>query len=105
MIPPDKLTAENGFVDCCVCEVEWTEGFKQVGYFPLNDWGRPESEIISIRPLTGPMAIWNHAPVWATWCREQKLGIEWWDQEPMAKFAWERRSARPFWATAQRREE
>jgi hypothetical protein len=84
MIPPDKLTAENGFMEGVVVEVEYHDYTgkhqKQVGRLHLEsshelwlDWWDDESispsDLVSIRPLTGPTAIWNFAPEWATFCR------------------------------------
>ena len=62
MIDPKLLTPEAGFMDCCAVEVQWPNEVYEVGYFPCDDWGRDVSEVVSIRPLTGPMAIWNFLP-------------------------------------------
>ena len=85
MIDLNLLTPENGFVPGCVVEVI-TEGwpsprpviFRLVQLKDLSgignlssseDWVIPDAHayvyiklLTSIRPLTGPMAIWNFAP-------------------------------------------
>lgn len=83
MIDPKLLTEENGFVDGCVVEIVILDGdWKTYHHGILKDCGRdcvvyecegeeilssvPFKSIHSIRPLTGPMAIWNFAPSWAT---------------------------------------
>jgi hypothetical protein len=113
MIPPDKLTPENGFTDGVVVQYNgdhlgwWNEdvkhsfGLRYLGFIRSTD-GYIVREIESIRPLTGPMAIWNFAPVWAvarfantddhiSWIR---VNPEWLEH---------RVEMRPWWA--QRREE
>jgi len=107
MIDPKLLTAENGFALECVVEVTWNSG-QDVGYLHLNEnelWLKrwiDESlgwdEVDSIRPLTGPMAIWNFAPRWAVALEEGFGIILWKDRDAMTcddSFKWQRR---PFWA-------
>lgn len=103
MITPDQLTKENGFEDGVVVEYETTDDDKDVEYFDeafrkmfivrpdACDW------FTSIRPLTGPMAIWNFAPEWATHVEKRDEGdFLWWALDKDAIV--ERCSRRPFWA-------
>lgn len=79
MIDPTKLTAENGFVDGVVVEIVWDNRNRRHQYTELcmSQWDDWEFEQIeSIRPLTGPMAIWNFAPEWATHLTAIILGDE-----------------------------
>lgn len=115
MIDPKILTPEFGFEDGVVVEYQyhsWGKIENEVmtfhGFFGGVDRGRVvirdwecdhatvECELIeSIRPLTGPMAIWNFAPEWAQW-----LLI--WDGEPLWKREYQSHTSginRPWWAT------
>lgn len=63
MIDPKLLTKESGFEDGVVVEYE-RAGFRpSVTHFGSRVMKM--TDIVSIRPLTGPMAIWNFAPKWA----------------------------------------
>lgn len=73
MIDPAKLTADQGFVDGCVVMVKtvgWSERpmvyhirDSELGpYIPDSNMWAYLSNIESIRPLTGLMAIWNFLP-------------------------------------------
>lgn len=82
MIDPKLLTEENGFVEGVVVEIGYSP-YKDRSLGTIYEYGKlrkiwPDSIeteqedspygfdwIISIRPLTGPMAIWNFAPDYA----------------------------------------
>lgn len=79
MIDPAKLTEDQGFVDGVVVEIADADDNKHYGklfnvtehsVYTVEDSlrGFAFGEVLSIRPLTGPMAIWNFAPEWATHC-------------------------------------
>jgi len=88
MIDPKLLTEENGFVEGVVVEIVDTNLRKSVHYFKktgdadglpfveLNDWTPAMIIIDSIRPLTGPMAIWNFAPIGAVAMISDVSGIK-----------------------------
>jgi len=65
MINPQLLTKENGFEDGVVVEIEWdtypiTGNDKEIAYWEdAKLWST--DHMVAIRPLTGPMGIWNHA--------------------------------------------
>lgn len=73
MIDPKLLTPEVGLVEGCVVEIEWEDYISnQIEFYVWGSSINHEQKIYqisqygqSIRPLTGPMAIWNHAPDWA----------------------------------------
>ncbi len=98
MINPQLLTKENGFEDGVVVELNGDVGrlhFDKDGAIVLNGYRR--FEILSLRPLTGPMSIWNYAPEWSTWCKRTSNGDLLWyniDAEHL-----ENGTKRPFWAT------
>lgn len=129
MIDPAKLTEENGFVDGCVVEIlhRHSDGdfFVTGKILRTNSRGivldMPISakngvtvlfsDIISIRPLTGPMAIWNFAP------KENKdqgvkapvavlysgLDVMWlYDDEDPNEFLNDNCIMRPFWARSEK---
>lgn len=63
MINPAKLTAEQGFVDGCVVEYQIERGGHGVDYLCFDGpFALDFKHMIHIRPLTGPMAIWNFLP-------------------------------------------
>ncbi len=74
MIDPKLLTDEAGFVEGCVVEIIWEDYISRQPEFYVwgssSDGSQKEYMIqqygASVRPLTGPMAIWNFAPEWAT---------------------------------------
>jgi len=108
MIDPKLVTPENGFIEGCVVEIKtgvvFYERFKSVlnknitildsdgcnGYIDASD-------IVSIRPLTGPMAIWNFAPEWAEWLVEDSVSFRWYKSQPDIYL--NAPEDRPFWAT------
>lgn len=115
MIDPKPLNPDNGFVEGCVVEYQYHAwGGKEVMTFHaffvgisenrmvIRDWeGRGESYcdlIESIRPLTGPMAIWNFAPEWATACSVGKDGIGWLENPAYEMVGLPGWTKRPFWA-------
>lgn len=109
MIDPTLLTPENGFEDGVVVEIngkpyvydyfgKYAYGFVESLWCKDGPVFKPE-DIKSIKLLTGPMSIWNHAPEWVEWCKVSKLNITWWDHEPPKTFDWHEVSSRPFWAT------
>jgi hypothetical protein len=102
VIAPKLLTPENGFEDGVVVEIEWENYSPSIEYYV---WGsamdQPQKEYmisqygVSVRPITGPMSIWNHAPEWAQW-------LLMWDGVALWKRSDEPHTAgieRPFWAT------
>lgn len=123
MIPPDKLTEKNGFVEGCVVETieRGTRRFNilnRIGhvveppadywFLEFSDGWRPIIGLFdSIRPLTGPMAIWNFIP------RNVKAIVLSNDGWPVSMYYYNMPDImlprgvieRPWWATAQRREE
>lgn len=60
-ITKDLLTAEHGFEDGVIVEVRWDESSLQASIFQAEEIGLI-ADCYSFRPLTGPKAIWNHAP-------------------------------------------
>ena len=74
MIDPKLLTEESGFVEGVVVEVvQHGHGYlsekmttcawwRREGYAVTMGYRSFPNEMISIRPLTGPMAIWNFLP-------------------------------------------
>ena len=105
MIDPQLLTKENGFEDGVVVEIVW-----------LNEtdpeflvWDEIEKrnvcdddllpELLSIRPLTGPMSLWNHAPEWAKACSIEADCVNWVANPVFEMTGFEGWSMRPFWAT------
>lgn len=79
MIDPKLLTKDAGFEDGVVYEINWGLGVKE--WFL---WGSHEDpngwdleSMLSIRPLTGPMAIWNFAPKWAKSVYVFDDGLSW----------------------------
>jgi hypothetical protein len=64
MITPDQLTEEAGFYPGVVVEIVWEQSGphrREVAYWEdAKEWSTEYME--SIRPLTGPMSIWLHAP-------------------------------------------
>jgi len=119
MISPTLLTPSNGFEDGVLVEIvhRHSEGSKVIHgvmgnkdisltlYSDLHSLpiGIQYSDILSIRPLTGPMSIWCHAPGWATYCCESEASGTWyswcWEPKEAVTKNWERITARPFWAT------
>src|SRR6478609_10506123 len=106
MIDPLLLTEENGFVGGEWIEIEhhvmrW-HGLEIYDEDYLN-WIIDEYEninpayVINIRPLTGPMSIWNHAPDWAEYVVTQSDRITWYDKDHYDKEA-DKVGKRPFWA-------
>lgn len=99
MIDPNQLTIENGFVEGCVIEYETDSEYPATDYFDAS-FIDSATTLVSIRPLTGHMAIWNHAPEWAVCAQVREMGVsweynipEWWDGvSPVI-------SMRPFWVT------
>ena len=116
MINPQLLTKENGFEDGVVVELfyqdesgsytEWdtwvTPDCRIDEQFPIVDLGNTAHDfacLVSIRPLTGPMSIWNHAPEWATHCAETEATIYWYKWGAVPSNTFDIVTARPFWAT------
>jgi len=127
MIDPKVLTEENGFVEGCVVEIV-TEEERAIGtfthvnfvnssgpYLELENYtlsnygfyGTRIEEIVSIHPLTGPMAIWNFAPEWADVCYHNDMGtVNFYSNEMLEQYGdmvfdteHDTESKRPFWAT------
>lgn len=110
MIDPKLLTAENGFVDGVVVEIVLAGGSKDLSYFEHADsdeagfcdsfgsWIMTKENLhVSIRPLTGPMSIWNFAPEWADYCWHEESSLIWY-KGPIMIGSTGRVSIRPFWA-------
>jgi len=99
MIDPKLLTPENGFVEGVVVGVEYFDGVSECGYWPDDDWPKNDSGIKSIRPLTGPMAIWNFAPEWADFLVIEH-GNHLWQRGRSEDFFGDASNVttRPFWA-------
>jgi hypothetical protein len=111
MISPELLTKENGFVEGCVVEIETQTGnlvqyWDELNRSTIPDWCE-DGFITAIRPLTGPMAIWNHAPEWAEYAYlVEKIDDLWhysWSKtkqdNPVFLGGWLALiSERPFWA-------
>jgi len=118
MIDPKLLTEENGFVEGewihCSTNLTGRMGFvgklhsviPECGVVRFYDEDDAKfSEIVSIRPLTGPMAIWNFAPVWAESCIIGMNGVYWIkgsrpEDSDWPDLGWEKIIFRPFWAKA-----
>lgn len=112
MINPKLLTKEAGFIVGTVVEINGTEVGRIIkitnSFLHLNTFvfGIPFDTIDSIRILTGPMSIWNHAPEWATYLiqggGEFCFGIKipnWWDGGSS------KIQLRPWWAITQKERE
>lgn len=105
MINPQLLTAENGFEDGVVVEIEWENCSPQIEYYV---WGsamdQPQKEYmisqygVSVRPLTGTMSIWNHLPDGVEAILRHPGGITFYFDDP-GKEDDPRIVYRPFWAT------
>lgn len=116
MIHPTQLTKAAGFEEGVVIEIGY-KPWKDQSQETVLEYGKlckiwPDSVeteqeespygldwIVCIRPLTGPMAIWNFAPEWATCCQNREMGISWDHQIPEW---WDGKSTviqlRPWWA-------
>lgn len=116
MIDPKLLTEEAGFVDGVVVEYKYSKVDKryidilnvsQDGKIDTQEYFLGQFEDMEyIRPLTGPMSIWLHAPEWATYLiqggGEFCFGIKipnWWDGESS------KIQLRPWWAITQKERE
>lgn len=118
MIDPKLLTPDNGFVEGGVVDIVDNHGRRFVGRLShvteFNIWlvesnfhGFMFSEVESIRPLTGPMAIWNFAPEWANYHltrHDMKVSafrvelVDYMRHGPHAEEYKNDWTARPFWA-------
>jgi len=104
MIDPKLLTKENGFEDGVVVEIDkrslgwWAVdlfnsfGVEDLGFATVH--GAMMREFESIRPLTGRMSIWNHAPDWANYCAMGNQTIDWLVTQVIGPTL----HKRPFWA-------
>lgn len=112
MIGPKLLTPEFGFEEGCVVEivsvhrgiskfVEYfhSDAIRQDTYFGKDYSYRWGNNDWTIRPLTGPMAIWNFAPDWADVYRKNSNGIHQFSSiatvPDLERYSW---IARPWWA-------
>jgi len=106
MIDPKLLTKENGFVEGCVVEYTTTDNGKDVEYFDeafrKMFLVKPEAVewFTSIRPLTGPMAIWNFAPKGATVLVKNAGAMYWMNHIPDLISQHDEVILMPFWAKA-----
>ena len=114
MIHPTQLTKEAGFeegVVVMVKEVQWRErpmvlriGRNEHGEYITDAHAYAYfSHIESIRPLTGPMSIWNFAPKWAESCIAGRNGVYWIqgsrpEDSDWPDLGWEKITFRPWWA-------
>ena len=103
MISTNQLTKEAGFEDGVVVEIVDEMGrvwFVESWKDEYGDSKTPSYESwISIRPLTGPMAIWNFAPEWADFLIVDH-GNCLWQRGRRQDFFGDARNItdRPFWA-------
>lgn len=108
MIDHNQLTEENGFTDGTVILINGEATFFRETYYNEDE----ECHIIStdagecnldnvweIKPLTGPMAIWNFAPEWADVYCESVGGDHLFSSiafiPELERYRW---ASRPFWA-------
>lgn len=117
MIHPNLLTPEFGFVEGCVVEtverghrefnifrrIEQVEGTTLWALVFASGWCPVIGLFDSIKPLTGPLSIWNFAPEWAVAAQIKEMGVswehsipEWWDGKSSVV------SLRPWWARQNR---
>lgn len=113
MIHLSQLTKENGFADGVMVEIV-VSGKSSWGVFsPVDETCikvRTQDSLTyytdcieSIRPLTGPMAIWNFAPEWAESCITGRNGVYWIqgyrpEDSDWPDLGWEKITFRPWWA-------
>lgn len=114
-VTADMLTEECGFINGAI--VEWDtylgkfhapfdkDNINSDCYFGIGgDWDNDTyswgDELISIKVLTGPMSIWNHAPEWAEYCIVDKDFIQFLSDIETSDFAIGLFSIieRPWWA-------
>jgi len=91
------FTEESGFVDGIVIEIEYLGATKCVEYF---DRYYHYPEVSFIRPLTGPMAIWNFAPEGATVLVKNAGAMYWMNHVPDMISQHDEVILMPFWAKA-----
>lgn len=122
MIDPKLLTEENGFVNGVAVAIRWSHYVSEDELYIFHNVYKDEicitpggiddsceinvNKIKSIRPLTGPMSIWNFAPEWADVCFHGDMGsIQFYSNDQIDQFGdmvfdpeHDKESTRPFWA-------
>jgi len=98
MIDQNQLTADQGFVEGCVVEIIWEDYSPSIEYYVWSSaMDHPQKEYMisqyghSVRPLTGPMAIWNFIPERIN-SADDLLSSEEWFQTDIGDYK------RPWWA-------
>lgn len=107
MIDPKLLTPDNGIVEGCVVAYRIDgDTNERVGHARYADHGFSILEnqwigtrnLDTIRPLTGPMAIWNFAPESALACMVYETMVQWVEYLPPEGTTYTGLLIRPWWA-------